>query len=125
MSLSYSENVTLTCPTCGQGFAAEVWMLVDAAERPDLAEALREGVLNVVGCPHCGNRSPAGAPLLFHDGTSRRVYFAAQPSVAEHELREQAQSLLYRLVGGIPEEQRHPYLGDVQVEQEIEGVRRA
>jgi CpXC protein len=125
MSLSYSENATLICPTCGQRFVAEVWMLLDAAERPDLAEALREGGLNVVGCPHCGNRSPAGAPLLFHDAASRRVYFAAPPDAAEHELREQAQSLLYRLIGAIPEEERHPYLGDVQVEQGVEGVHRA
>src|SRR5207244_12335553 len=39
--------------------------------------------------------------------------------------REQAQSLLYLLVGSLPEEQRRPYLGDVQIEQEVEGVRRA
>jgi len=100
-------------------------MLVDAGERPDLAEALREGALNVVGCPHCGNHSPAGAPLLFHDAASRRVYFAAPPEAAEYALREQAQSLLYRLMAGIPEEQHYPYLGDVQVEQGLEGVRRA
>src|SRR5215468_5927441 len=121
MSLSYSENIALTCPACTQGFAAEAWMLVDAGERPDLAEALREGALNVVGCPHCGNHSPAGAPLLFHDAASRRVYFAAPPEAAEYALREQAQSLLYRLMAGIPEEQHYPYLGDVQVEQGLEG----
>ncbi len=100
-------------------------MLVDAAERPDLAEALRDGTLNVVACPHCGSSGPAGAALLFHDGANRRVYFAAPPDSEEYEWREQAQSLLYLLVGGLPEEQRRPYLGDVQVEQEVEGVRRA
>jgi hypothetical protein len=41
MSLSYSENTNLTCPSCGARLGAEVWMLVDAAERPDLAHALR------------------------------------------------------------------------------------
>jgi hypothetical protein len=125
MPLSYSEKTKLNCPACGKGFAAEVWTLVDAAERPDLAEALRAGELNLVGCPHCGDRSPAVAPLLFHDGASRRVYFAAPPEAAEYVLREQAQSLIYRLMAGIPEEGHHPYLGDVQVEQGIEGVRRA
>jgi hypothetical protein len=125
MPLSYSEKTKLNCPACGKGFAAEVWTLVDAAERPDLAEALRAGELNLVGCPHCGDRSPAVAPLLFHDGASRRVYFAAPPEAAEYVLREQAQSLFYRLMAGIPEEGHHPYLGDVQVEQGIEGVRRA
>src|SRR5262245_18960048 len=125
MPVSYSENTALTCPACGQDFAAEIWMLVDAHERPDLAEALYEGALNVVACPHCDYNGPAGAPLLFHDPANRRVYFAAPSAGAEHEWREQAQSLLYLLVGSLPEEQRQAYLGDVQVEQEVEGVRRA
>jgi CpXC protein len=125
MPISYCEKDTLTCPFCGQDFIAEIWMLIDAAERPDLAEALREGALNVVACPHCDYSGPAGAPLLFHDPANRRVYFAAPSGGAEHEWREQAQSLLYLLVGSLPEEDRRPYLGDVQVEQEVEGVRRA
>ena len=73
MSISYSENTSLTCPACGQDFAATVWMLVDAVERPDLADALREGTLNVVACPHCDYNGPAGAPMLFHDPAKRRV----------------------------------------------------
>jgi hypothetical protein len=125
MPVSHSENTTLSCPACGQDFTAEIWMLVDAAERPDLADELREGKLNVVACPRCDYSGPAGAPLLFHDPANRRVYFAAPSDGAEHEWREQAQSLLYLLVGSLPEEERRPYLGDVQVEQEVEGVRRA
>lgn len=125
MTLSYSENATLTCPSCGASFAAEVWMLIDGGERPDLAHALREGALNMVVCSHCNAGSPAGAPLLFHDPEQRRVYFAAPPGAEQHEWREQAQSLLYLLIDNLPEEARRPYLGDVQVEQEIEGVRRA
>ncbi len=50
------------------------------------------------------------------------AYFAAPPEAAEYVLREQAQSLLYRLLEGIPEEARYPHLGDVQVEQGIEGA---
>jgi CpXC motif protein len=125
MPVSHDENMSLTCPSCGQDFTAEVWLLVDAAERPDLADALREGTLNVVACTRCDYSGPAGAPLLFHDPVNRRVYFAAPSDGAEHEWREQAQSLLYLLVGSLSEEERRPYLGDVQVEQEVEGVRRA
>ena len=40
-------------------------------------------------------------------------------------MRERAQELLYQLVGSLPEDERRPYLGDVQVEQELDGVRRA
>lgn len=125
MAISYSEQVTLTCPSCGTDFGAAVWMLVDAAERPDLAQALLDGTLDVVACPHCGVQGPAGAPLLYHDGQQRRIYFAAPPDVEEHVWRDQAQSLLYLLLDELPEEARLPYLGDVQVEGDVAGIRRA
>lgn len=125
MAISFSEQARLACPSCGAEFTADVWALVDAAERPDLAEALRDGTLNVVACPDCGAQAPAGAALLYHDPSIRRVYFAVPPDRGEHIWREQAQSLLYALVGALPEDSRQPYLGDVQVEQEVAGVRRA
>lgn len=105
--------------------SAEVWSLVDAAERPDLAAELRDATLNLVACPSCGSQFTANAALLFHDKASRRVYFAVPANVGEHIWREQAQALLYALVGSLPEEQQLPYLGDVQLEQELAGVRRA
>lgn len=125
MPISYSEQTTLTCPACQREFAAEVWTLVDTAERPDLAQALQDGTLDRATCPHCGASGPSGAPLLLHDPQQRRVYFAVPPGVAEHRWRERAQELLYVLVGSLPEDARLTYLGDVQVEQEVAGVRRA
>lgn len=104
---------------------AEVWSLVDAAERPELAAELRDGALNLVTCPSCGAQFTANAALLFHDPATRRVYFAVPADVGEHIWREQAQALLYALAGSLPEEQQLPYLGDVQLEQEQAGVRRA
>ena len=125
MPISHSEYIGLTCPACGARFETDAWALVDAAERSDLAQALREGSLNMATCPKCGVQTAAGAALLFHDPASRRVYFAVPPNVGEHVWRERAQELLYQLVGSLPEDERRPYLGDVQVEQELDGVRRA
>lgn len=125
MPISYSEQTVLTCPSCGKSFEAEVWTLVDTAERPDLLQALQDETLDRVSCPHCGYSGPSGAPLLLHDRQQRRVYFAVPPDVAEHRWRERAQELLYVLVGSLPEEARLPYLGDVQVNQEVAGMRRA
>ncbi|HJZ49392.1 MAG TPA: CpXC domain-containing protein [Roseiflexaceae bacterium] len=125
MPISYSEYINLTCPSCGARFETDAWTLVDAAERSDLAQALREGSLNLVTCPKCGAQVTAGAALLFHDPAGRRVYFAVPPNVEQHVWRERAQELLYQLVGSLPEDERRPYLGDVQVEQELDGVRRA
>ena len=125
MPTSFAEQARLTCPNCQSAVSAEVWSLVDAAERPDLAAELRDGALNLVTCPSCGAQFTANAALLFHDPATRRVYFAVPADVGEHIWREQAQALLYALVGSLPEEQQLPYLGDVQLEQEQAGVRRA
>jgi hypothetical protein len=125
MSISHSEYIELACPSCRARFEADVWTLVDAAERSDLAQALREGGLNVARCPKCAAQVSADAALLLHDPAGRRVYFAVPANVGEHVWRERAQELLYQLVGSLPVDERRPYLGDVQVEQELDGVRRA
>jgi len=33
MPHSYAQTATLTCPRCGRTFEAEIWLIVDAAER--------------------------------------------------------------------------------------------
>jgi hypothetical protein len=125
MPISQSDYVTLTCSACGAHYETEAWMLVDAAERSDLAQALRDGTLNMTTCPKCGTQTAAGTALLFHDPGGRRVYFAVPPNVSEYVWRERAQELHHQLIASLPEDERRPYLGDVQVEQELDGVRRA
>lgn len=122
MPISYQEPVQLVCPACGADFAAGVWLILDAQEEPVAVEALLAGELNMVACPSCGNRGPAGAPLLFHDAGARRVIFAGAPGAAEHEVRDQARDLHALLVGSIPEEQRRPYLVDVDIAQDLDGL---
>jgi hypothetical protein len=123
VTISASEPTTLTCPHCGRQFEAEIWTLIDSGERPDLRDALSDGTLNQPACPHCGTATSAEQPLLLHDPALKRVWFAAPSGEAEHQWRERAQSLLYALVGALPEEQRLPYLSDVQVSQGIDGLR--
>ncbi len=125
MPISQSDYISLICPACGAHFETDAWTLVDAAERSDLAQALRDSSLNIATCPKCGTQTAADVALLLHDPAGRRVYFAVPPNVGEYVWRERAQDLLYQLVGSLPEDQRRPYLGDVQVEQELDGVRRA
>ncbi len=122
MPISYQEQAELTCPSCGSDFAAAVWLILDAQEQPGAVNELRHGSLNNVTCPHCGNSGPAGAPLLFHDGQTRRVIFAGVPGAAEHEVRDQARHLHTLLVESIPDEQRRAYLADVDIAQDVDGV---
>ena len=122
MPIGYQEQAQLTCPTCGTDFEAPIWLILDAQEQPAAVEALLRDELNLVRCPACGAAGPAGAPLLYHDAAARRVIFAPAPGAAEHEWREQARDLHALLVGSIPEEQRRPYLADVDIAQDLAGV---
>jgi DNA-directed RNA polymerase subunit RPC12/RpoP len=122
MAISYVEQEQLHCPSCGAEFTADIWLVLDAQEHPEHVAALLRHELNTVACPACGFRGPAGAPLLFHDAVARSVIFAPAPGLAEHEWREQARELHALLVGSIPEEQRRPYLADVDIAQDIDGV---
>ncbi|OAN42816.1 hypothetical protein A6A03_03620 [Chloroflexus islandicus] len=122
MPISYREQAPLTCPHCGKDFSAEIWLIIDADEEPAAAAALRREEVNMVACPHCGARGPAGAPLLYHDAQARRVLFAPAPGAADHEIREQARELHALLVGSIDIEQRRPYLADIDIAQDMSGL---
>jgi len=67
MPHSFSQTASLTCPQCGRAFSAEVWLIVDADERPDLLARIRAGTLHDVTCPHCGHQGQVDAPLLYQD----------------------------------------------------------
>jgi hypothetical protein len=100
-------------------------MLVDATERPDLMQALLDGSLDRMRCPKCHAIGPAATPLMFHDAQRRKLYFAPAPNSAEHEWREQAQTLLTLLIDALPEEGRLPYLAEIMVEGDLAGMRRS
>ena len=41
MPIAYQEQAQLTCPACGADFEAPVWLILDAQEQPEAADALR------------------------------------------------------------------------------------
>ncbi len=98
MSVSYAEQVSLSCPECGRPVSAEVWLIVDAAERPDLLERLREGELNRAVCSGCGHRGEVDAPLLLYrpDADPPLLFSPARRTSAEED-RAHAAGLLARL----------------------------
>ena len=120
MTHSFAQEAELTCPQCGQTFSADVWLIVDAAERPDLLERARAGTLHDLPCPHCGHRGAVDVPLLIlRPGQEPSLLFSpAQGTTAEQD-REQAAGL----VGALRER-----LGDAWqeewVRQGLPGVQR-
>jgi hypothetical protein len=45
---------------------ADVWVIVDVVERPDLLAQLRAGALHDLPCPICGQTATVNAPLLIY-----------------------------------------------------------
>jgi tetratricopeptide (TPR) repeat protein len=110
MPTSFQQTQQLTCPRCGQSFQAAIWLIVDAAERPDLLEKIQAGTLHQMVCPHCQFQEEVDAPLLLYNpplplgapfggdqGPGVRALFSpAQRTTAEQD-QEQARALLTRL----------------------------
>ncbi|MDQ7030293.1 MAG: CpXC domain-containing protein [Ardenticatenia bacterium] len=102
MPVSHAEQATLTCPQCGHEFTADIWLIVDAAERPDLIERIRDGTLHRITCPRCGHAWGLDAPLLLFTppemGTNRPpLLFSPAQQTSTEEDSEHAAALLARL----------------------------
>jgi hypothetical protein len=123
MTISYCDAAPATCPACGREFPSELWLVLDAEERPDLVAALRSGRLNELVCPHCGHRDSAGAPLLFHDRPGKALIFAGPEATSDHVLRDMLRELHTLLLEQIPEDQQQQYLGDVRITMGLDGLR--
>jgi hypothetical protein len=122
MSISYAEPVSLTCPRCQTPFINDTFIIVDGVERPDLVGRILDETLHDASCPKCQQLGRVPAPLLYHDGRKARVLLGVPPGLPEAEWREVGQTLLWTLIGALPEQARLPYLGEVQAEAGLAGV---
>lgn len=96
MPLSASQPASLTCPQCNAPFNVEVWLTVDAGERPDLAARCRDGSIHVVTCPN-GHSGMLGAPLLYHDRAKQQLFLAYPPGMPEAEIQSAGNQLVQKL----------------------------
>ena len=55
MARSLAQSGQAPCPNCGRPVSLDIWLIVDMAERPDLADRIRDDRLHTVPCPHCGH----------------------------------------------------------------------
>ncbi len=112
MARSLAQRDQAPCPACGQSVDLEIWPIADLAERPDLAERVREDRIHAIPCPHCGHEGGVDAPLLIHDPGRERVWFAPPQGTSQEQDQQLAQQLARRLA----ETFLHPrpaYLGQV------------
>ena len=120
MPHSFSQTASLTCPQCGRAFSAEVWLIVDADERPDLLARIRAGTLHDVTCPHCGHQGQVDAPLLLlRPGATPPLLFSPAQGTTPEEDRQQAAGLV-----GLLQERMGPAWRDEWLAQGLPGVPR-
>lgn len=79
----------LNCPRCGAAFEVEAVAAINTERDPELKERLLSGELFLRECPHCGARTLAKFPLLYHDPSERLMIWLSDGS-ADTEARMQA-----------------------------------
>lgn len=123
MPVSLNEPVELQCPRCGHSFVSTVWRVVDAAERPDLRELVLLGRLNTFRCPSCGQEGGIQVALLYHDAAHEAVLLALPAGeMDEAAVRTLADPLVEALHQAVPEQDRRPYLYNVQLAGSMDGL---
>ena len=123
MAHSLAHNSSLTCPDCGLAFDADIWLVVDADERPDLLERIRAGTLHIFTCPDCGSTGEVDAPLLLYRPNARptltfcptaEILFDEEDDADEME-EEQAAELLAHLQDALGAAWRDEWLDEVSM----------
>ena len=85
-----------------------------------------DGELNVAVCPHCGAEGGVNHPMLLHDGVRQAVHCAVPLTVqGQAAARELIGDLLRGLVAALPPDERRPYLAEVEIVPELDGLRAA
>ena len=99
MAHSYAEEIAIQCPHCGKGFSNDVWLIVDAYERPDLAKKILEDKLHNIICPYCGQvAGRMNVPLLlYRPWASLSLAYSPAQGTAIEQQREHLGALMERL----------------------------
>jgi len=98
MPNSFSQTPSLSCPRCGTTFQAELWLIVDTTERPDLVEKIKDGTLHEIVCPQCGPIGQVDVPLLlYRPGETPPLLFSPAQETTNEQDQEHARALLARL----------------------------
>jgi CHAT domain-containing protein len=95
MSNSFANKVELMCSKCQQAFSADVWLIVDANDRPDLIDKICAGKLHDIPCPHCGVANPVDAPLLlFRANGTPALFYSPGRNTSPEQNRAQGMLLV-------------------------------
>lgn len=116
---SLSEPLDFTCGQCGRALSFELWLIIDAGERPDLLDRARAGELHTVACPECGPQGEVDAPLLlylpdYNPATGQPpLIFSPAAQTSEDQDQQMAGGLLRELAGRLGAAWQNDWLAQV------------
>jgi CHAT domain-containing protein len=102
MPNSFAQNTNIICSMCKKQNEAEIWLIVDTQERPDLVEKIETGNLNLLKCVYCGHEELLDVPLLLYlPKCDPQLVFSASESNTKEQTSEIAKLLLGVLANSI------------------------
>ena len=113
LSHSYRSDPLLVCEGCGESYRADIWLVVDVDERPDLVERICEGMIQTGVCPTCGERQVVDMGLLVFRPHAEPVFlFSPAEATTPEEDQDQARGLLNLLYQTMKDEWQDAWLTD-------------
>ena len=112
MSTRLPQVASVTCPRCGNRFAAPVQNVIDVGRQPELKVRLLRGQLNIAVCPQCGAGGMLNAPFIYHD-PEKELLFVFTPNglnVTDGAQQRLIGDLTNAVMNSVPPEQRKAYL---------------
>jgi tetratricopeptide (TPR) repeat protein len=119
---SLSEISEVTCSECYYNYKAEMWVVIDAQERPDLAEQCRDRTIHNLQCPQCGRTFTPDRPLMYHDGEARQLILAVPSETTLEEDRETNRRLVQHLFPRLADANNREYLNQTRNVPGVEGL---
>ena len=117
---SLVDSIDIYCDQCGAPFEAEIWLIVDVQERPDLLARVREETLHTAVCPACGGINHFLAPLLvFLPSQWPHLLFFPLPGTPLEEAHVQAEELLDYLLSSMGDDWDPAWLEGLTIVPEL------
>jgi hypothetical protein len=97
-NVSLPQYPPTRCISCSASYAPELYVIVDANERPDLVQGIKDDIIHCVICPHCGVVMTFGMPLLvYRSGEPVPVLYSPVPIATPQQRDEHAEMLISAL----------------------------
>jgi hypothetical protein len=102
----------LNCPECGRATTADLWLIIDTAERPDLVARARDGTLHHMICPRGHVFVADVALLVYRPGQAQPLVFSPAGTATEAQNQQMAVGYLGQLAGALGDAWHDAWLDD-------------